>query len=92
MRSLYSLPKLAAWKGGKDMNRLDMTMEETELVQGILRGYLATLDSEIDHTNRWDFRRMLKDRRYVILQLVERCSTLPTGDEPMSKRETRSGD
>jgi hypothetical protein len=69
-----------------------MTMEETELVQGILRGYLATLDSEIDHTNRWDFRRMLKDRRYIILQLAERCSTLPTGDEPMRKHETRSGD
>jgi hypothetical protein len=69
-----------------------MTMEETELVQGILRGYLATLDSEIDHTNRWDFRRMLKDRRYVILQLVERCSTLPMSDEPRRKPETRSSD
>ena len=74
------------------MNRLDMTMEETELVQGILKGYLATLDSEIDRTDRWDFRSMLKDRRYVIHQLVERCSTMPTDDAPAGKRETLSMD
>jgi hypothetical protein len=64
-----------------------MTMEETELVQGILRGYLARLDAEIDHTDRWDFKRMLKDRRYIVTQLVERCSALPVNDSSMNKSE-----
>jgi hypothetical protein len=72
------------------MNRLDMTTEETELVQGILKGCLTTLDSEIDHTDRSDFKRMLKDRRYLISQLVERCSGLPMNNSPTSKSENLS--
>lgn len=62
------------------MNRLDMTLQETELVQGILKGYLVTLDVEIDHADHKDFKRMLKERRYVVNDLLERCSSLPTQD------------
>ena len=74
------------------MNRLDMTIEETELVVGILEGYLATLDSEINHADRRELKRMLKDRRYVISHLVERCSTLPLNDPPRSMPEALSRD
>ncbi len=63
------------------MNRLDMTLQETELVQGILKGYLVTLDVEIDHADHKDFKRMLKERRYVVNDLLERCSSLPMQDE-----------
>jgi hypothetical protein len=62
------------------MNRLNLTGQETELMQGILKGYLVTLDVEIDHADHKDFKRMLKDRRYVVNDLLERCSSLPTQD------------
>jgi hypothetical protein len=62
------------------MNRLNLTTQETELVQGILKGYLVTLDVEIDHADHKDFKRMLKQRRYVVNDLLERCSSLPTQD------------
>jgi hypothetical protein len=62
------------------MNRLNLTGQETELMQGILKGYLVTLDVEIDHADHKDFKRMLKERRYVVNDLLERCSSLPTED------------
>lgn len=58
------------------MNRLEMTVEETNLMQGILRGYLATLEVEIGHTDRTAFKRMLKERRSMVNVLLERCSEL----------------
>lgn len=62
------------------MNRLEMTLEETNLMQGILRGYLATLEVEIGHTDRTAFKRMLKERRSMVNLLLERCSELPMDD------------
>jgi hypothetical protein len=62
------------------MNRLEMTLEETNLMQGILRGYLATLDVEIGHTDRAAFKRMLKERRSMVNRLLERCSELAMGE------------
>lgn len=64
------------------MNRLNLTAQETELVQGILKGYLVTLDVEIDHADHKEFKRMLKDRRYVVNELLERCASLPTHEGP----------
>lgn len=62
------------------MNRLEMTVEETNLMRGILRGYLATLEVEIGHTDRTAFKRMLKERRSMVNLLLERCSELPVDD------------
>lgn len=62
------------------MNRLEMTLEETNLMQGILRGYLATLEVEIGHTDRTAFKRMLKERRSMVNLLLERCSEFPVDD------------
>jgi hypothetical protein len=64
------------------MNLLNLTAQETELVQGIFKGYLATLDVEIAHADHKDFKRMLKERRYLVNDLLERCSALPTHDGP----------
>lgn len=73
------------------MNRLNLTTQETELVQGILKGYLVTLDVEIDHADHKDFKRMLKERRYLVNDLLERCSSLPT-QEAAPEREAFPSD
>ena len=72
------------------MNRLDMTTEEAQLMQGMLRNYLATLDMEIAHTDHRDFKRMLLERRGKVASLLERCSTLPSDDRPREQEATKS--
>jgi hypothetical protein len=77
------------WVGrGVAMNRLDMTLDETELVRGVLQESLTTLDAEIDHTDRRDFKRMLKDRRYLLTSLLERFP--PADDAATDRREDLS--
>lgn len=66
-------------------SELEMSREETQLMQGILEGQLATLDFEINHTDHGDFKRRLKERRSAISHLLERLSTLPA-DEPRRGR------
>ncbi len=72
------------------MYRLDMTTEEAQLMQGMLRNYLATLDTEIDHADHRDFKKMLLERRGKVASLLERCSTLPSDDRPRDREATES--
>jgi hypothetical protein len=67
-----------------------MTTEEAELVRGMIRNYLATLNMEIDHTDRRDFKRMLQERRDKVASLLERCSTLPTDDRAKPREATEA--
>lgn len=62
------------------MNRLEMTLEETSLVQSILRGYLASLEAEIGRTDRAAFKRMLRERRSTVSSLLDRCSEDPVAE------------
>lgn len=72
------------------MYRLDMTTEEAQLMQSMLRSYLATLDMEIDHTDHRDFKKMLLERRGKVASLLERCSTLPSDEKPTGREATES--
>jgi hypothetical protein len=52
---------------------LELSGEEAELVVRILRGYLGTLEAEINHTDHAEFRRLLKARREAVVRIVDRC-------------------
>ncbi len=74
------------------MTRLEMTADETELVRGVLQGYLATLEVEIDHADRAEFKRMLKNRRYLIANVLERCAPDSGDDTPTARHESAPSD
>jgi hypothetical protein len=56
---------------------MELTPEEAETLQQVLRSYLATLELEITHTDHSEFKAMLKRRRDLISRMVERLA-LPT--------------
>jgi hypothetical protein len=50
---------------------LDLTEEELQILRDVLKSYLSDLRMEIADTDRVDFRDMLKDRKAVILKVLE---------------------
>ena len=53
------------------MIRIELSNEEQELLQAALSGYAADLHSEIVHTDRREFKEVLKHRRDVIEHLLD---------------------
>lgn len=53
------------------MIELDLTPEEAETLRQVLDSYLSDLRMEIADTDRQDFREMLKERKGVILKVLE---------------------
>jgi len=51
------------------MIRLEITPDEREILIQLLQGCLADLHSEISHTDNYDYREMLKNRRVVLQKL-----------------------
>lgn len=72
------------------MNSLELTLEDAELVRGMLSNYLGTLTREIDHTDRRAFKRMLLERRDKVASLLERCSMMPSDDRPKEREATET--
>lgn len=64
------------------MIHLDLTDEEEQTLREALRQYLSELDMEIAHTDRAEFRTMLKQRKAVLKKLFDR---LPEGASPKAQ-------
>ncbi len=54
------------------MARLELSDEEVEELQSILRNYLSDLRMEIAGTDNWDFREGLKRREMLLDRVLER--------------------
>ena len=53
------------------MIELDLTEEETSILKMVLESYLSDLRMEISHTDRLEFRDMLKERKAVLIKVIE---------------------
>ena len=52
------------------MTTLDMSDEERTLLADVVEGYLSELRMEISDTDSQDYRKMLKDRKDVLLKIL----------------------
>ena len=56
---------------------LALTAPEREELCVVLESYLADLRQEIAHTDRYEFRQMLKERRTILQGVLHRLSATP---------------
>jgi len=52
---------------------LELTDDETKILQDVLECELSDLRMEIRHTDRLDFRNMLRQRAQVLKKLLGAC-------------------
>jgi hypothetical protein len=64
-------------KMGDQIVDLAVTPEEAEEVRHVIESSLADLHLEIAHTDRYEFREILKARRAVLLGVLRRLSARP---------------
>ena len=64
---------------GDQFVNLAVTPEEAEEVRRVLESSLADLREEIAHTDRYEFRETLKQRRAVVQGVLRRLSATPVG-------------
>ena len=50
---------------------VDLNQEEQEVLRIVLESYLSDLRMEISHTDSWDFREHLKERKAVIIKVLD---------------------
>ncbi len=72
-------PSLIRPRGVKEAEKMDIKTVELELTQAerealidILDTYMSNLRMEISHTDRQDFRDMLKSRKNVVMKVLDR--------------------
>ena len=53
------------------MFELKLDEEEAAILAEVLENDLSDLRMEIAHTDSWDFRKMLKQRKAVLIKVVE---------------------
>ena len=53
------------------MIQLDLSDDEREILANVLDSYLSDLRMEIAHTDRLEFRDMLKERKAVLMRVLE---------------------
>jgi len=53
------------------MIQINLTQEEIQLLRGLLDTILADLRVEIHATDRMDYKDMLKERKALLLKLME---------------------
>lgn len=53
------------------MIELNLTPDEVETLRQVLDSYLSDLRMEIADTDRQDFREMLKERKGVLMKVLE---------------------
>lgn len=58
------------------MIELDLDHEEQAILSMVLESYLSDLRMEISHTDRQDFREMLKERKAVLMKVLEALEAL----------------
>ena len=63
-------------RGGQTVH-LAWTPQEAEEVRLALESSLADLSLEIRHTDRYEFREALKERRAVLQAVLRRLSAIP---------------
>jgi len=59
------------------MLHLDLTDAETKILHDVLECELSDLRMEISHTDRLDFRDMLRQRALVLRKLLGACEEEP---------------
>jgi hypothetical protein len=64
---------------GDRIVELAVTPEEAEEVRLALESALVDLHTEISHTDRYEFREILKARRAVLQGVLRRLSATPVG-------------
>jgi hypothetical protein len=58
--------------------QIDLTTDEIEVLRDVLQSYLSDLRMEIADTDRMDFREMLKERKRILVKVLD---ALPTTTE-----------
>jgi len=58
------------------MIELDLDDNERAILTTVLDSYLSDLRMEISHTDRQDFREMLKERKAVLMKVLEALEAL----------------
>ena len=53
------------------MIQLDLDDNEREILADVLDSYLSDLRMEISHTDRLEFREMLKERKAVLMRVLK---------------------
>ncbi len=70
---------IAEKKMGDQIVDLALTPEEAGEVRLVLESSLADLRTEIAHTDRYEFREILKARRALLQGVLRRLSATPVG-------------
>jgi hypothetical protein len=61
------------------MVRIELEPEEQQILATVLASYLSDLRMEISHTDRADFRDMLKERKAVVEKALRAVSEPAAG-------------
>jgi len=58
------------------MKTISMTPEEHELLLEIMQCCLSDLRVEITRTDHWDYKRRLRERKVLVIQLLEKLKEM----------------
>lgn len=53
------------------MLQIDLTHEDADVLRSVLESYLSDLRMEIANTDSMDFREMLKQRKQVLIKVLD---------------------
>jgi hypothetical protein len=59
------------------MQSYEFSLEEVEVLRGILRQAITSLDVEVFRTDTHDFKEMLKRRRQIMERILTKLPALP---------------
>ncbi|HVO43624.1 MAG TPA: hypothetical protein VMT34_13415 [Aggregatilineales bacterium] len=61
------------------MIQVELTLQEQQLLKSILEDQLSDLRVEIVETDRRDYKEMLKDRKKILTQLLQKIQPVEEG-------------
>jgi hypothetical protein len=61
------------------MQKLELTLEEAEVLKELLQHGLTEVDVEVFRTDTHDFKEMLKHRRDVLGHVMTKLTAMPVG-------------
>jgi hypothetical protein len=64
------------------MKTVCLTPEEQKLLIGIMQCCLSDLRVEITGTDHWEFKRSLRERKAMVIQLLEKLQAAQSENEP----------
>ena len=59
------------------MQKLELTLEEAEVLKELLQHGLTEMDVEVFRTDTHDFKQMLKHRRDILGRLLTKLTAMP---------------